>query len=79
MFSSSDYKTAAAVLDREKLPGYVELTEELMAKAAKASRLEDYLAGLADVIDHRRAPLGNGLYVWDRLIADGWTPPEGLL
>lgn len=79
MFSSSDYKTAAAVMAAEGYFSEGYLLSELRERADKASRLEDYLVELQAELDPRYSSVSNGYRVLFRLVDDGWTAPEGLL
>lgn len=77
--SSRDYILAARVLEDEKVTGYIELVDDLLLKAAAATKAEEYIRVLGAAFDPQHNWTTNGYRIFAGLIADGWTPPEGLL
>lgn len=82
MFTSADYKTAVAVVEQETsiqttLAGSLTV-DRLRVLADRASDREDYLCNLIHELDPRDASIANGHRLLMLLLADGWTPPEGL-
>lgn len=78
MFSSSDYKTAAAVALDSVDPQVQQIGQAWAAEGRRVAKWEEYLADLADVIDPRDPWDKRGYWLLFKLLEDGWTPPEGL-
>lgn len=69
---------AARIVEDEAASGYVEQVDDLMAKAAKAKKYENYVMAIGREFDASLSYSANGFRIITLLIQHGWTPPEGL-
>ncbi len=82
-FTAHEYRVAAKVLkkefeDKSSMSLKPSASEQLEAMAEKVDARENYAIMLDGLRIPSASPFYNGARIIDRLLNDGWTPPEGL-